>query len=108
MGLAGDIASALHGARAAVAEARAGALAAAETLAGARERLAAATDGTSRDEPVRSLAALEQADQHIRQAAAAMSTCDDAVSGYVTVVLGFPGAASQAASNTSRSTSSGT
>ncbi|GIG63864.1 hypothetical protein [Phytomonospora endophytica] len=92
MGLAADIASALHGARATVADARAGALAAAETLAGARARLAAATDGSSRDEPVRTLAALEQAGQHIRQAAAAMSTCDDAVGGYTTVVLGFPGA----------------
>lgn len=89
MGLAQEIAAALHAAQQSIAEARTGVLAAGETLAAARERLAAATDGSVRDEPVRSMAALEQAGAHIRQAAAAMSTCDSAVGGYVGDVLGF-------------------
>ncbi|MEV0644634.1 hypothetical protein AB0I28_05180 [Phytomonospora sp. NPDC050363] len=97
MGLAGDIAAALHGARETMGDARAGALAAAETLAAARDRLAAVTEGTSRDEPVRSLAALEQAREHIRQAAAALSTCDDTVGGYTCAVLGFPTGATRTA-----------
>ena len=91
MGLAQEIAAALHAARESIAEARTGVLAAGENLAAARDRLAALTEGSVRDEPVRSMAALEQAGQHVRQAAAAMSTCDSEVAGYTGDVLGFRG-----------------
>lgn len=93
MGLAQDIATALASAREALREARGESLAAAERLAEARGRLAALTDGTTRQEPVRALAALEQAAEHVRQGVAAVGRCDEAVEGYVVGVMGFRGTA---------------
>lgn len=91
MGLALDIATALTSAREAMRDARAQSVAAGERLAEARDRLAALTDGTARQEPLRALAALEQAGEHLRQGAAAVHRCDEAVGGYVASALGFHG-----------------
>ncbi|GLZ80396.1 hypothetical protein Afil01_52030 [Actinorhabdospora filicis] len=89
MGLAQDLAAGLTAAREAMRDVRGQSLAAAERLAEARDRLAALTDGTARQEPLRALAALEQAGEHLRQGAAAVGRCDEAVGGYVAGALGF-------------------